>query len=188
MLHGSYKGNKVVRAMGPIDDGESLLETEASDWVHGYNVNYYDMVDGVFTPKSQETVDEMKAAEAKSDALTQVTAEIEEKKKEENLKDFPYNGVDFIADQNNIQATQNQCLTMQPEDPIPTFVGTEFEGCWSTNGQMVPFTVAEFLDFATAFFMRGSRNFTTYATHLMNINSLETAEEILNYDYSQGWE
>jgi len=115
-----------------------------------------------------------------------------ERKKEENLKDFSYNGVSFTSDKESIQATQNDCLSQLGTDPILTFRGTVNAGSWLTTEGFVPFTNEEFITFAKEYFLRGSDNYTTMAGHIIAIkaimsNASSTAADILAYDFSGGW-
>jgi len=137
----------------------------------------------------------------KEEAYNQVLRAIDDENRNKNLAPFLYDKGDgtgehkYEADNQSIQAVQNQCLTMPTTDPIPVP-----NGVWKTldvqedgiTPVYVPYTVEEFLAFATAYFMRGSNNFGVKEVHKSNLTELyldpdSTVDDILNYDYSTGW-
>lgn len=135
----------------------------------------------------------------KEDAFEEVIQEVNEKNRQENLKLFPYNGQNYVADQESIQGTQNYingCLHMETcllSDPIPTP-----NGVWKTADKVdgepvyVAYSNGEFLMFADTFYKRSSDNFGVKEFHKLQlrnmlINPVVTVEDILAYDYSGGW-
>ena len=174
------------------------------EWTDRHNTDLDDIA------KYQTIIDRWQAAAdeidnppppTRDEALQQMLGQIDLEASTRNHLDFIYDKGDgtvshhYEADDNSIQAVQNQCLTMTGTDPIPVP-----NGVWKTNDTeadgltpvYVPFTVAEFLTFATAYFMRGSNNFGVKETHKNNVKAIyaddtKTVDDILNYDYSGGW-
>lgn len=165
-------------------------ECSPQELIWGMVIEYYTAPSGTLIPLSQEDKEALEYSKDVDNALSITLENIDKRKREENEKDFPYNGHVFISDKDSIQSTQNQCLTEVGTDPIPTFRGTENEGCWYTPTEYVPFTCDEFIAMATAFFLRSSDNYTNASMHKMavtNIASSGSPQDILDYDYSTGW-
>lgn len=141
----------------------------------------------------------------KQDAYEQMLSEVNSKNSQENLKDFSYvkDSVsrDYRSDQDSIQGTQNSINgginigTMLLTDPCPSP-----NGMWKTaeveadgiTPVYVAYTNEEFLHFAEAYFGRASANFGVKELHKANLRNLlenpnATVQDILEYDYSQGW-
>jgi len=159
---------------------------------HSTDVRFYTEVSGVPVAKSQTEINAIITVDEKLLAVSNTIELIEEKKRKENLKDFPYDGNTYVSDQESIQATQNECLGADPLSDILTLRGTLHEGSWATVNGFVKYTCGEFILFATEYFKRGSDNFTTRSLHKMAIEAMEqdaskTAADILAYDYSTGW-
>lgn len=114
--------------------------------------------------------------------------EIEEVNRGRNKEPFEYQGNIFVADKESIQATQQICLQKAENDPIPTPGGQ-----WILeDGSTVSFTVGQFKAFSEAFFMRGSQNYGVKRYHIMTLENMladpaVSAEDIRNYDVTQGW-
>ena len=169
-----------------------------------YDDSWHIVENGRGWPEFQEYLNqggEVDPYQTKDDALNEMLTKIDQQNHTENHKDFPYDKGDgtglhnYEADDQSIQATQNQCMTMDPADPIPVP-----NGVWKTNDTevdgltpiYVPFTVGEFISFATAYFMRGSNNFGVKETHKNNVKAIyadpnSTVDDILNYDITTGW-
>lgn len=127
-------------------------------------------------------------------------SEINKHKHVANLENFAYTkpGGDvhtYIADRSSIQATQNICLAMAPNDPVPVP-----QGAWKTadtlDDGLTPvyesFTCAEFIAFARAFFDRGAANFGVAETHRAAVTAIyanhdSSVDDILSYDCTGGW-
>ncbi len=124
----------------------------------------------------------------KQEIATARYTEIDNLNSKENKKDFLFGGEFYVADKESIQAVQNQCLTMEDEDSIPTPYGV-----WVlSNDETRSFTVEEFKVFSTAFFMRGSNNFGIKTLHKNSIAQIvadmdQTIQDIKDYDISNGW-
>jgi hypothetical protein len=130
----------------------------------------------------------------KNDAYKAIKFYIENYKDKENEKMFIYNGHEYYSDVKAIQATQNQCLTMNDTDNIPVQ-----NGAWKTaevDGNNNPvfqvLTVAEFKTLAKTLFDRGASNFSVKELHINTLRTMvnddtKTITDILNYDYSTGW-
>jgi len=88
------------------------------------DIRCYTAPNGILTAKSQSEVDLIITNDEKDKAYVDTLADINNKKHEENLKDFSYNGYDYVSDESNIQATQNVCSVEPPEDAILTLRGT----------------------------------------------------------------
>ena len=114
------------------------------------DVRFYTAPGGVLVAASASEQAQLIKQIEKDKALAMQTEAVEARKREENLKDFPYNGNTYVADQESIQATQNECLAQDPADKILTLRGTAQEGCWAVRGGgAVPYTAGEFIVFAT---------------------------------------
>jgi len=136
----------------------------------------------------------------KDDAVKAVSFYVDDTKRNENKKNFTYTHSvsgdhEYFADVDSIQATQNQCLTMNDNDPIPTVNGkwktAEFEADGVTP-VYVSFTVSEFKNFAKTLFDRGAANFGNKESHINNLLNMlsddtKTIDDIFEYDYSGGW-
>jgi hypothetical protein len=137
--------------------------------------------DNVITLEEKQEIEKNLSFERKNQEILQMN-------REANLADFEYQGGMYVADKESIQGTQNQCLLMNDEDPIPSPGGLWVLADNSTR----LFTVAEFKDFSTAFFMRASNNFGVKKFHQSNItdmlnNTEYTVDDIRNYDCTVGW-
>jgi len=161
------------------------------------DVRCYTAPNGILTAKSQADVDSIIAKDEKDKAYASQVDSIEGKKDEENDKPFLYNEYTYKVDdggKEDIQAYQGLCITLQPTDPIPTFPQTEtLAGKW-LNFEEVPvsFTCAEFIELANAIIARSTWNFDTRLQHQMALRAMyaddtKTAEDILGYDFSTGW-
>ncbi len=148
---------------------------------------------------SYESINALKPQSDKITMLERTDIHINDANREENLKDFPHlvgeTLYNFVSDKDSIQAVQNQCLVMLDADPIP--VGG---GMWKTADTeadevtpvFVSMNVAEFKAFATEYFNRGANNFAVKETHKANVRAMflsddHTAEDMWNYDFSEGW-
>jgi hypothetical protein len=124
----------------------------------------------------------------KEQALQTKMHEISQLNRNTKQEDFVYEGNTFIADQEAIQATQNQCLLMDDMAPIPTP-----EGLWVlADNTTLYMTVADFKLFATAFYMRGSNNFGIKKYHEQQAYNIfvdpeTTYQDILDYDCTTNW-
>jgi len=131
----------------------------------------------------------------KENAANAVKFYIDIKKRNENLKNFTYNGHEYFADVKSIQATQNQCLTMNDSDPIPTVNGKWKTAEFGPDGVTpiyVDFTVSEFKQFAKTLFDRGASNFGVKENHYQQVNAMisddtKTVQDIFDYDFSVNW-
>jgi len=130
----------------------------------------------------------------KEDAVEAISFYTNYTKKLKNEENFTFDGHEYYADDKSVQATQNQCLTMSDSDNIPVPNGAwktaEVDG--SGNPVFVSFTVGEFKNFAKTLFDRGAANFGVKESHIQALKVLEsdnskTVIDILNYDYSAGW-
>ena len=167
-------------------------ECIGSQLIYGITPDCYTAPGGVLTPKTTAAAGLITDQREKDTAYATVSKAIEDKKRDENLKNFFYNSVEYKSDKDSIQATQNQALSGLPGDHILTMRGTPYEGRWAAIGSYPKFTNAEFILFATEFFKIGSDNFTNRSMHFVNLgviytNPIKTAQDILNYDYSGGW-
>lgn len=189
----AYKADGTVTGLNnPGQDDELTGTCTPQDLVFGMVAEYYTAPNGTLTPRSQAEISTIKANIAKLSARDEQLRKIEQMQQDKNLENFQYNGNYYISDKSSIQATQNDCLVLSGSDPINTLRGTQYEGHWKTANGFVRYTAAEFLEFAAAYFLRGSDNFTTRSTHMMAIEDLyedqsKTAEDIMAYDYSEGW-
>ena len=131
----------------------------------------------------------------KENAVNAVNFYINEKKKKENKKNFIYDNHEYFSDVDSIQATQNQCLTMNDTDAIPTVNGkwktAEFESDGITS-VYVDFIVSDFKLFAKSLFDRGASNFGIKEIHQQQVNAMisddtKTVQDIFDYDFSGSW-
>ena len=129
----------------------------------------------------------------KEEAVDAVMVFVEYKKSIANKQPFFFNGHTYEADIQSIQATQNQCLTMNDDDSIPVTYGK-----WKTLGVndnqpiYMDFTVHTFKLFAKALFDRGVFNFGIKEQHRQSLINLvndtnSTVNDIFNYDYTINW-
>jgi hypothetical protein len=85
------------------------------------------------------------------------------------------------------------CAGLADGDPIPTQHG-QWKGYLSDGtAKMIDFTVSEFKSMATTFFNRNDANFHNEESHANAVRNMVTDDtatvvDILNYDYSTGWE
>lgn len=131
---------------------------------------------------------------SKQEAHDRMVTEVNAKNREENSKFFMYNGNNYVADIESIQAVAIESFMMSQTDPIPTP-----NGVWKTadvdeagEPVYIPYTCAEYTDFKTAFYKRSSDNFGVKEFHKAQLRALLNDEnssinDIMNYDYSQGW-
>jgi hypothetical protein len=132
-------------------------------------------------------------AETPKSALAKLKTEIVAKRREKNSADFTYKGTLFVSDEPNIQGVRLMVEGLPDRDPIPTFTGTELAGTWrSAEDTFIPFTCGEFRDFSNFYYNHREKNFTNYT--VLTIAAMTayangaTAEELNNFDISQGWD
>jgi len=133
----------------------------------------------------------------KVNAVNAVIFYIREEKKKYNISNFTYtHSVEgectFSASSDAINAVYTMCTGLADGDPIPTQHG-QWKGYLADGtSKMIDFTVSEFKAMATSFFNRNDANFhneESHATAVRNMITDDTASitDILNYDYSTGW-
>lgn len=159
---------------------------------------YYSVIDGILTPMTPEEKQAYDIQAEKHQAYKDMEQGIADRKYKENYKPFPYQGNTYKSeekDRENIEGVQNVCLSLLSSDPIPTFPMTPDKSgtWWVMENTQVPFTCGEFLIFAKAYADRFSWNYDNSVVHRTNIYGLyidpsKTAQDVLDYDYSTGWQ
>jgi hypothetical protein len=133
----------------------------------------------------------------KENAANAIIFYIREEKKKYNTSDFTYtHSVEgectFSASSDAINAVYTMCTGLADGDSIPTQHG-QWKGYLADGtAKMIDFTVSEFKSMATTFFNRNDVNFHNEELHITNIMNMVTDDsstivDILNYDYSTGW-
>lgn len=110
----------------------------------------------------------------------------------ENSKDFTYNDNLYKSDEVNIQGVHLKIQSMDDADPIPTFIGTPFHGCWATATEnFVYYTVADFKEFSDYYYDYREKNFTNYTMLTYQLRELYlndgSKEQLLNFSIEDGW-
>jgi hypothetical protein len=134
----------------------------------------------------------------KENAANAVIFYIREEKKKYNTSDFTYThsvegDCTFSASSDAINAVYTMCTGLGDGDPIPTQHG-QWKGYLADGtSKMIDFTVSEFKSMATAFFNRNDANFHNEESHANAVRNMVTDDtattlDILDYDYSAGWE
>jgi hypothetical protein len=134
----------------------------------------------------------------KTNAANAIIFYIREEKKKYNTSDFTYtHSVDgectFSASTDAINAVYTLCTGLADGDPIPTQHG-QWKGFLADGtSKMIDFTVSEFKSMATSFFNRNDANFHNEESHATAVRNMVTDDtttvvDILNYDYSAGWD
>jgi len=189
----AYKADGTVTGLNRNGQEDELTGyCSEQDLTLGMTAEYYTVTNGALKAKPTSLISKLKASHMKSSAVRKVLSLIETECIAFDKKDFLYNGNWFISDRDNIQFVQNECLASDPNEPIRTFLGTINEGKWLGRNKFIQFTCGEFIEFASAYFERGSNNFTIKAEHIMAVKIMEqdtskTAQDVLNYNYSTGW-
>jgi len=188
----AYIGSKCTGLGRSGSEGELTGYCSSDDRVWGMVEGYYNVVNGKLVGKSESEVGRIKAAENKDSAADSTVADIESKMYEMNGMDFVYDGRTYVADDRKIQGTQNNALGRDFGERIKSFLGTANEGKWYTREGFVDYNNGEFIEFADKYFERESNNFTTRTGHMIAVEGMradpnKTADDVLAYDYSEGW-
>lgn len=159
----------------------------------GMQDQYYTAPEGVLTPMAPEGKQAYDLQAEKDRVYSDMLHKLDNKESEENLKNFKYEGHTYISDEDSIHATKSNSEGRLGNLAIQTFLGTEEEGKWAVVEGYVPHTCESFITFADEYYKRGSNNFTTWFNHKKNLHAIytdstKTAQDILNYDYSGGWQ
>ena len=165
---------------------------------HSTDLTLYTEVGGVPVAKSQTEINAIITDEDRNKAYQSQAAAIETKKRTENEKPFPYDGYTYKSDssaKNDVEGVLGQCALYVGSVSIPTFPVTgSLTGKWLTEEDVaVPYTCDEFKVFAKGYFDRFSWNFDNRVVHQLMLramydNSAKTAQDILDYDFSEGWQ
>lgn len=135
--------------------------------------------------------------ETKAEWLATIIGNIDAIKDRLKMANFPYAGHNWYADYDAIAGTCNICNSLPDTDPIPT--PSPITGYWmsadtDSNGNPVvlPFTVAEFKDFARAYYARDATLWATARVHKNAVESIakdpeSTVDDVKGYNYLTGW-
>lgn len=175
------KGRVIMTYLGPKEGGLFTNKEEAS----------------AFAKLMVQSLDVQQAKATRDAVVKTMINKVLGLKRHYNKADIIYNGHKFKADRDSIQATQNECINMNPDEPIPVN-----NGCWESlelqddgaTPVCIPFTCGEFIQFASMLFKRVAKNFEVCSKHQTQLRLLANnpdvpIKDILAYDYTQGdWE
>jgi len=133
----------------------------------------------------------------KQNAANAIKFYIDDMKAKMNRSDFTFDKggtiYSFSASSDAINAVYTMCIGMTGSDPIPTTNG-EWKG-FKQDGtpEMIAFTVDEFKAMAQSLFDRNDANFVNRESHISAVMTMvsddtKSITDILEYDYSGGWQ
>ena len=181
--------NRVIGEI-PTTDGITVIEREDTfgdigDWYDEINDVCKKIVDGYkrldITTGDYEW-DESRIDEAKTESSQNIKSICDEK--DNSDFEYPIGSGLFYEATNAIINTLQRGATLSDTEPIPCN-----NGMWDTSDGLTStsFTMGDLKQLYNHGYDIPENNYRNMKTHLLNINSLTSIQEVVEYDYSTGW-